>query len=733
MTPASRPLCRPPIGAALRAGLACLVLALTGWGGAAAAPGKAATGTGPAAAEAPAAAGPNGPNGPNGNVTNGATATLPLAEYERLAARPSVTTIDTLRIVGSFAGRDLSLVALGRAAGALPRVELLAGGPTLRLHSCEGDAIVTRAVGGAFELLPQATRFTLRCRIAVPGTDSLQLQVAPSVLWAESQVQDGELVRLTDLKDPEGWRALQIVRRLAEDGGGSAEPVPPSLTARYHFFLLPESTEFSYQLEARNPNRAHVELSVPLSPGEQVQRVETTASYELGAGVLKVKLPPGDVTVQLGGSLRGESFQPRVAASVQYALIDSHPLLRPVITTAAQRISAAETGLSARFGYAQAFLLDKGQGLSWQTRRLQALRTTSFAVNSARHTFFLASDGQVLGESSWSLSNQGAPALSLRSQAEPTFASLGDTPVLLTRDEGGALFLPLGPGKLELLLQHRQALRRGLGFAWGTLQLPDPGTEASSGVVELRYESKWLPLYESMPPEPRFPALGLLELAGLGLLALGTERLLRWLAPPLRRGVRVAAAALLGGAAAASGTVLALVLVGDLGLLSLLLLPWVFRRRPSFWTIVGGLSVGGFVCLILASVLLTRSPSRPDTSDARYASLPAVEKSLERAERKDDTKSKPPTGAGDDAAGAAYQGLPAKIVMPHGAERSYLSRELLRAAVHPVRVVMVARPLVALVGDLLLGLALILLALSLPTLRTALRERWQQLFAALRE
>ncbi|MFO0573439.1 MAG: hypothetical protein U1A78_05545 [Polyangia bacterium] len=725
MTPASRPLCRPPIGTALRAGLACLVLSLTGltgWGGAAAAPGKPATGTGPVAAEAPAPAGATAASG-----ASGATATLPLAEYERLAARPSVTSIDTLRIVGSFAGRELSLVALGRAAGALPKVELLAGGPTLRLHSCEGDAIVTRAAGGAFELLPQAPRFTLRCRIAVPGTDSLQLQVAPSVLWAESQVQDGELVRLADLKDPEGWRALQIVRRVE---GGAGEPVPPSLTARYHLFLLPESTEFSYQLEARNPNRAHVELSIPLAPGEQVQRVETTASYELGAGSLKVKLPPGDVTVQLAGSHRGESFQPRMAASVQYALIDSHPLLRPVITTAAQRISAAETGLSPRFGYAQAFLLDKDQGLSWQARRLQALRTTSFAVNSARHTFFLASDGQVLGESSWSLSNQGAPALSLRPQAEPTFASLGDTPVLLTRDEGGALFLPLGPGKLELLLQHRQPLRRGLGFAWGTLQLPDPGTEASSGVVELRYESKWLPLYESMPPEPRFPALGLLELVGLVLLTLLTERLLRWLAPPVRRGVRVAVAGLLGGAAAASGTVLALVLVGDLGLLSLLLLPWVLRRRPSFWTVVGGLAVGGFVCLILAGALVTRSPSRPDSSDARYASLPAVEKSLERAERKEETKPKPPTG--DDAA-AAYQGLPAKIVMPHGAERSYLSRELLRAAVHPVRVVMVARPLVALLGDLLLGLALILLALNLPTLRTALRERWQQLVAALRE
>jgi hypothetical protein len=678
---------------------------------------------GPAAAagDAPATGGPT--------AALPATATLPLAEYERLATRPSVTAIDTLRIVGSFAGRDLGLVALGRAAGALPKVELLAGGPTLRLHTCEGDAIVTRAPGGAFELLPQSGRFTLRCRIAVPGSDSLQLQVAPSVLWAESQVQDGELARLEDLKEREGWRALQIVRRVEGEGGGG-EPVPPSLTARYHLILLPESTELSVLLEARNPNRAHVELEIPLAPGEQVQRVETAVSYELGGGSLKVKLPPGDSTVQLHGSLRGESFSPRVPASVQYALIDSHPLLRPVITTAAQRISAAETGLSPRFGYAQAFLVDKGQGLTWQARRLQALRTTSFAVNSARHTFFLASDGQVLGESSFALSNQGAPALSLRSRAEPTFASFGDTPVLLTRDEAGALFLPLGPGKLELLVQHRQALRTGLGFAWGTLHLPDPGTVASSGVVELRYESKWLPLYESMAPEPRFPALGLAELAGLlGLMAV-TERLLRGLAPSLRRGVRVAVAGLLGGAAATSGPVLALLLAGDLLLLLLLLLPWVIRRRPSFWTVVGGLAVGGFVCLVLASVLLFRGSApaaRPDVSDARYASLPAPEKVPDSpANRPEETR----PSAGE---GAGYQGLPAKIVMPHGAQRSFHLRELLQAAVHPVRVVLVARPLVGLLGDLLLGLALILLALNLPTVRTALRERWQRIFAALGE
>lgn len=679
-------------------------------------PGPVAAAPAPAAAKSPAEAAKAAP--PEG-AAPAATATLPLGEYEKLAARPSVTVVDTLRVTGSFAGRDLSLVVIGRAAGVLPQVDLLSGSSTLRLYGCEGDAILSRSAGGVFGLLPQSGRFMLRCRIAVPGTDSLQLQLAPSVLWAESAVQDGELVRLEDAKEREGWRELSIVRTV-ETGAG--EPLQPSLTARYHLMLVPEATEFLYRFEVRNPNRAYLELTLPLSPGEQVQRVDTTASYELGPGAVKVKLPPGEVTVQLHGSLRGERFTPKVAASVQYVLVDSHPLLRPVITTTAQRISVTETGLGPRFSYSQAFLFSKGPGgpeqaLSWQVHKLEALRTTSFAVNTARHVFFLASDGAVLGETALVLSNQGAPALTLRSRAEPTFASLQDAPVLLTKDEAGALFLPLGQGRQDVLVQHRQALRRAAGFAWGTLHLPDPGIPASQGVVELRYEQKWQPLFESMPPEPRFPSLGIGLLLGLLLLFVVTERLLAAFA--VQRGARIAAAVLLTGAAYSSGLWLGLLLGAELGLALLLLVPWVLEHRPSFWTVVGGLAVGGTLCLILASMLLVRGASSPRGSEALIES---------RYEAKEPRKAEPP---GSPVAGEApaYQGLPAKIVMPGGHDHSYLSREMLSAEHHGVFVLLLSRPLVALAGNLMLGLALILLALNLQALRSSLRGRWQRIFS----
>lgn len=686
---------------------------------AATAPASVAAAPPPAAPKVPAGAGAEAKAAPAEGAAPSATATLPLGEYERLAARPSVTVVDTLRVVGSFAGRDLSLVVVGRAAGVLPQVQLLSGASTLRLHGCEGDAILSRSANGVFELLPQSGRFTLRCRIAVPGTDSLQLQLAPSVLWAESGVQDGELVRQEDTKEREGWRELSIVR-FVESGAG--EPLQPSLTARYHLMLQPEATEFLYRFEVRNPNRAYLDLTLPLSSGEQVQRVDTTASYELSPDAVKVKLPPGEVTVQLAGSLRGERFAPKVAASVQYVLIDSHPLLRPVVspTTTAQRISVTETGLTPRFTYSQAFLFSQGPGqtLSWQVHKLEALRTTSFALNRARHVFFLASDGAVLGETTLELSNQGAPALTLRSRAEPTFASLQDAPVLLTKDESSALFLPLGQGKQDVLVQHRQSLRRAAGFAWGTLHLPDPGIPASHGVVELRYEQKWQPLFESMPPEPRFPSFGIGLLLALLMLLVLTERLLAGFAVP--RAARIAAAVLLTGAAYSSGLWLGLLLAADLGLGLLVLVPWVLDNRPSFWTVVGGLAVGGTLCLILASMLLVRGASAPRGSEALIES---------RYDAKEPRKPEPANGPTTADPAPAYQGLPAKIVMPSGQDHSYLSRELLSGEHHGVFVLLVSRPLVALVGNLMLGLALILLALNLRVLRTSLRTRWQRIFS----
>jgi len=366
----------------------------------------------------------------------------------------------------------------------------------------------------------------------------------------------------------------------------------------------------------------------------------------------------------------------------------------------------------------------------WQTAQLEALRTTSFAVNLSEHVFFLSSDGQALGESLLRLDNQGSPALKLGSRAEPTFASLQQEPVFLTKNSDGALWLPLGQGPQEVVVQHRQPLLRTLGLGIGTLWLPELDEPASRANIQLRYEAQWVPLYEEFTPELRLPGLSVGEVLGFLLLLGLTERVLAALA--VGRSQRVVLALLLALGAMTSAWWMALLCSADLAACGLLVLPWLLGRKWNVWSVVIGLGIGGFLCLILASVLLSSRAGAPPPVEYRSASLTTDElkESGRPAGGPGAAKNEEAAAGNAGNAGNAYQGLPAKFVMPAGTSHSSFSREMLSTRARAVRVVMLSRPVVSATGDGLIALALLLIAVQLRTLRRSLAERWQKVLAA---
>lgn len=676
-------------------------------------------------------------------ATGGAAATsssaavqvsLPIAEYEKLVGRPSVTVVDTLRLSGSFSGRDLALVLSGRAAGLGPKIEVLAAPPAVSIYGCEGEAVLAKNASGVFELVPQANRFTLRCRVATSGSDRLQLETTASVLWIESNISDGELASsaATDSEQGEksgsdkggevasGRRSITVVRV----SGGTTEVTSPSAVGHYRITLQPEATLFTYQLDVMNPNRAQQPLVVSLKSGEHVQKVDAAISFEPNGNEYRFQLPPGEQRLTISGTLPRPTFAPPVSASVHYLLIESHPLLRPNVTAAAQRISAQETGLKTPYRGARGFLLTDADKVSWQVVRLEALRTTSFAVNRAQHTFFLAGDGQALGESVLNLDNQGAPAISLPMHAEPSYASLGHESVLLTRDDSGDLWLPLAHGPQEVLVQHHQSVRRLGGFAAGALWLPEVAVPSSSAAVELRYAHEWLPLYEEFSPELRLPVLDAGLIVGWLLLFLWCERLLALLG--VGRGYRIVTAIVLAKAALTASWWLTILCVGNLTLTGVLIWPWLNRRKWNLWTVVGALVLGGFVFLIGASMLLSRGSMGPGMS--KQASV---------ADRRSYLSEEPtvekPKPADDKGGGAAYQGLPAKFVMPIGSEQSVFQREMMSSSsssaggARAAYVVMVSRTVVSLVGSALFALGLLLLLGRRRQLRRGFLDLWHRL------
>lgn len=649
------------------------------------------------------------------------SATIPLPEYQRLRdldERPSATVVDVLRLGGTFKGRDLSISFEGRAAGRMPPRPVVSAPAGLRIFGCQGDALLTRGDGGVFDLTPLAPRFRLACRLAVSGSDRLQLEATPHVLFVESQIRDGEYV---GSDDPSGKRSVSVVRQSA----GPAEVVRPAATARYLLSLLPEETRFRYQLEVRNPNRSTQPFDVELRSGEHVQQVDAQAAYEVEGPRYRFQLPPGELTLVLSGTLTGPKLTPPIDASVQYALLESHPLLRPQAAAgdgAPRRISAAETGLPAQFRGAQGFLLAGAQPLSWTVTRLEALRSTSFAVRSMRHIFFLAADGKALGESQLNLDNQGAPDLSLPMRAEPTFASLGGEPTFLTRSESGHLWLPLSQGPQAVLVQHRQTMETRMGFALAELWLPQLKAPATSAQIELRTPREWAPLYAELAPESRLLGFSVSDLLCLVALLLWTERLLSALGSS--RGRRVLLATLAAAGALLSLPLLVLLVAADAVVTVAWALPHLRRVRWSFGRVflVGcALSMGLLVVGAVFSFDRAASPS--------YA--PPIESSVARRESKLELREEGAMGgargqAAPGEGGQSYQGLPAKFELPAGARQTVFDREMLTTeAPRAARALLVSRRLLAALG----AACALLSVLLLFTQRQRLQAGWQRMLA----
>ena len=638
----------------------------------------------------------------------GSQVTIPLAEYERLRTpdAESVTVVDAARLSGSFRERNLSISFTGRSVGSRSSIPVLRAEGGLTLWNCSGSGIVTRGEQG-FRLRPLADTFTATCRIAASGSDRLELTSTREVLAVESAVVDGELVAADANGD--GTQRYSLVRQSA----GAAQNIAPTATGRYLLTLLPDEARFRYAIEVHNPNRSRRPFEVRLLSGEHVQQIDAVAPYEVIEGAYRFDLPPGDTTIVMTGQLAGDSFRPPVDASLQYLAIESHPIVRPRVEGSPKRISATEAGVPIQFRGPQAFLLGSGETVRWKKTKLEAMHTTSFAVTSARHTLFVAAEGSALGESAFAVDNQGASDLTVPVRPEPTYASIGGEALLMTKGSDGKLTIPLSPGKQDIVVQHKQSIRKFLGFAAGKLAVPQLTVPATSLMMTMNYPRQWYPVIESFSTRTKIwrPSDSMLIL--FVALLVWTERLLAWLRLPLRR--RLVIATLFALAAIASTPLAVLVLL----LNASFSITWLISILQGVkWTTGRALFATAILVLVLFGLLTTTQVR--DASEEYDSGLGRVVASAPPPERSEVLLQK----GMQDAKSLDYQGLPARFEVPSGERHSRFTQEMLSVErEHSVAVVLVSATLVWFLTALLAVAAVFAVWRSRTALVAGVRER----------
>ncbi len=641
---------------------------------------------------------------------------IPLTVYDdmrKAGENASATVVDTMTVGGAFHDRTLTMTFAGRSVGVRAAVDVIHDATNVTLSGCTGDALITRAGKGAFELVALGPSFTLKCEVRLSGSDRLQMNVQPSVLAVRSAVTDGELV--TAEEDDKGARGITLVRQVV----GTNETLETTATGHYVITLLPDASRFHYAIQVHNPNRSTSPLPLRLVSNEHLQEIDSSAPYELKDGTYVFATPPGDSTILLNGEWRGTSFAPPVAASLQYAVLESHPLLRPIVQGSPKRVSTTETGITAQYRGAMAFVIGAHERITWSVTRLEALRAISYAVRSAEHTFFVPANGPILGESAFDIDNQGAPELVVPPKPEPTFVSLQTEPVLMTKNAHGDLTIPLSAGDQRVVVQHRQATPH-----WGMLitqldvpRVPVPATYTS---VNLRYPPHWLPLWQAFASQASVWRPGARGLLLFLLLAFWLERVLAFLEVSLAS--RIAAGLMLAFASAlipivAWLTALAAIFVSVV---------WIAANRKR-WTIrqmvlaVVAAAFAGMVWLAVDGLReLKSSANMKSASYEPVATRDAVTANSESAGERANTGN----AANANVGFFAYQGLPAKFELPSGT-RFGSFREQMLAADRPqtVTIVLLSMTIVTWLAMALTLIAVWLLWRERTKIRAILRAR----------
>jgi hypothetical protein len=599
--------------------------------------------------------------------------TIPLVRYEELQRSnesASATVIDTMTFGGTFRDHNLSVTLIGRSVGKRAENKIVSEAPDLTLSGCSGDALLIRSSKGTWDLVALAPSFTLRCDARPSGSDRLRMNVARSILAVRSSVADGELI--SGDEDSDGAHAYTLVRQVV----GGNETLATTATGRYLITLLPDATRFRYVIQVHNPNRNTSPLLLHLASGEHLQQIDSAAPYEPKDAKYVFAMPPGDSTITLSGELQGTSFAPPVDASLQYVVVESHPLLRPAMKSQAKRLSTGETGITTQYRGALAFEIGPRERISWTVTRLEALRAISYAVRNVTHTLFIPANGPILGESELALENQGAPELILPPRPEPTFVSLQGEPVLMTKNATGELTVPLSAGQQKVVVQHRQAIAH-FPIVFARLEVPRLPVPATYTNVTIRYPEHWLPLWQSFATQGSAWHPEGASLLVFILLALWLERSLAFLG--LQSRDRIIASVLLSLAAMVIPIVLWLVILGS----SAATLLWIASQRQSI-SLPRIIGLAGAAALLLVLVLVyttaQRSKSEYSTSGGGIASVARTPEDNLTATVVTDTvavNAPPPPKPSPGRAAFAYQGLPAKFELPGGVRSGSFNEEML--------------------------------------------------------
>ncbi len=418
------------------------------------------------------------------------TATLDLDEYIALKKQGDVaalTSIEEAQLSGTFQ-KNLSLRLSGTSMGAAKPEAFLAATHDIVLHACSGNAVLQKT-SGQYAIVPfpsfkEAKRFTLTCQVRVKNWNEIRFDLT-NVIHAEARVAGMDALNLSE----EGESINLVLQPMARVS--SHQKAEVSAVGRYAISVRPEENRFVYQLTLHNPNAARTDWDLTLPNSEVVQKVVFSGEYtEISASSYRFKVNPGEALVTLSGVLKNPRFVAPLK-SQQFLLLENHPLLQLKVDAKSRRVSPSDTGLNPAFAGARGYVLQNGESLAWEPRKLEVFSALGFSVNSARYLYYIPETGRPVIEGALQIFNQGSPEIPLKIPGTATYVEVNSEPQVLSKDAEGNLLLQLNAGQNRVVFQYQPTREISGGVASVGENLARPDAVLSNVTLTLATPAKW--------------------------------------------------------------------------------------------------------------------------------------------------------------------------------------------------------------------------------------------------
>lgn len=213
-----------------------------------------------------------------------------------------------------------------------------------------------------------------------------------------------------------------------------------------------QRNSFVYQVDYKAYGQSLGRAELLLRNGESVFGVSGVKDHSVQGDRLVLELTGDSAHVVVSGTFSSSRLRIPLQEGRHHVLIESDPEKKIEVSTTAKELDLSESPLSPSYTNGRVFLASENDYFNVGVKNLETYDSLAASVKHASNRIAITGKGSVLGELTYQYANTGVDYIEIDAPGTPLYASTGNRPIKLTREENLLLSLPKSSsGSLDMI------------------------------------------------------------------------------------------------------------------------------------------------------------------------------------------------------------------------------------------------------------------------------------------